>query len=120
MTAGFGEINILCTEIDASLAFYGEGLGLEEIERESAAVRLRFGPITLLLMPYARNPRTVTDYEREATISFDAIVDDVEAAVARLEGLGGRRVVAINGDEGWAVADPDGNIIEVIRAEDSP
>ena len=119
MSAGFGEINILCTDLESSLAFYGDGLGLQEIERESAAVRLRMGPITLLLMPFARHPRTVTDYESEATISFDAIVDDVDGVVKRLESLGGRKVASINGGAGWAVADPDGNIIEVIGVEDS-
>ena len=112
---GFGEINVVCVDLTESLAFYRDALGLPELEREGSAVRLALGPVTLLLLPVAPATRDTRGYPEEATISFDVMVDDLEATVARLEAAGGRRLDEIDDGAGWAVADPDGNPIEVIR-----
>ena len=109
----FGEINVICLDLEASLAYYRDALGLRDLGRENGAARLALGPVTLLLLPVAQAMRDTRDYAQEATISFDVTVDDVEATVARLEAAGGQRLDEIDG-RGWAVADPDGNPIEVL------
>ena len=111
----FGEINVVCVDLAGSLAFYRDALGLPELEREGGAVRLALGPVTLLLAPVAVATRDTRAYPEEATITFDVVVPDLEAAVARLEAAGGQRLDEIDGGAGWAVRDPDGNVIEVIR-----
>ena len=110
----FGEINVVCRDLGTSLAFYRDALGLIEVGREGGAVRLALGPVTLLLLPIAEAMRDTRAYPDEATISFDVIVDDLEATVARLEAGGGQRLDEIDDGAGWAVADPDGNPIEVL------
>ena len=111
---GFGEINVLCTDLERSLGFYRDALGLEELEREAGAVRLRLGPITVLLLPIAASTRKADRYGSESGISFDVVVPDVDAAIEALEAAGGQRIDVIDDGAGWAVADPDGTIIEVI------
>ena len=115
MSATLGDINVVCTDIEESLRFYRDGLGLAEMNREDGAVRLALGGVTLLLLPYADQPRREWDYEVEATISFDILVDDLESAVMALEASGGERTMQLGGGAGWAVRDPDGNVIEVIQ-----
>lgn len=110
-----GDINVFCTDIDRSVAFYRDALGLAEVEREGGAVRLSLGGLGLLLLPFARRARDSADYESEASISFDVIVDDVAATVGRLEDAGGIRLQELGSGLGWAVRDPDGNVIEVLR-----
>ena len=85
-----------------------------DVEREAGAVRLRLGPITALLLPIAASTRKADRYGSESGISFDVVVPDVDAAVEALEAAGGQRIDVIDDGAGWAVADPDGNIIEVI------
>ena len=113
--AGFGDVNVVCVDVERSLAFYRDALGLDEVEREGVAVRLAVGSAYLLLLPFASRPRPSGAYPGEATISFDVVVDDLEATVSRLEEAGGARVVNLDDGQGWAVADPDGNVIEVIQ-----
>ena len=111
----FGEINIICRDLETTLAFYRDGLGLRELEQDGEAVRLDLGPVTLLLLPVAAAGRDTRAYPDEATISFDVVVEDLEATVAQLEAAGGQRLDEIDDGSGWAVADPDGNAIEVLR-----
>lgn len=112
---GFGEVNVVCVDVERSLAFYRDALGLEEVEREGAAIRLSIGGAFLLLLPFAARPPPPGAYPDEATISFDVIVDGLEATVSQLEEAGGVRVADLDDGQGWAVADPDGNVIEVIQ-----
>lgn len=114
MATGFGEINVMSTDLDSALRFYRDTLGLPELEREAGAVRLGLGPITLLVLPFAESASDADGYPGRATISFDVVVEDVDAMVDALEAVGGRRIDVIDDGAGWAVADPDGNIIEVI------
>ena len=111
----FGDVNVVCVDLARSLGFYRDALGLAEVERDGTAVRLAVGGATLLLLPFATKPRRGGAYPDEATISFDVVVADLEATIARLEQAGGARVTELDGGSGWAVADPDGNVIEVIQ-----
>ncbi len=112
----FGDVNIVCVDLGRSLAFYRDALGFPEVAREGAAVRLAVGGATLLLLPFATRPRRSGPYPEEATISFDVVVDELEATVSRLEDAGGARVTKLDEGKGWAVSDPDGNVIEVIES----
>ncbi len=110
-----GDINVVCTDVERSLAFYRDALGLREIEREGGAVRLGLRGGTVLLLPFATVPRRSADYPEEATIAFDVLVDDVATTVAQVERAGGSRVAELGAGLGWAVRDPDGNVIEIIE-----
>ncbi|MDJ0792421.1 MAG: VOC family protein [Acidimicrobiia bacterium] len=113
-----GEINVMCRSIDSSLDFYRDALGLHEVGREGDAVRLSDGAAFVLLLPFAQDPAPDAPYESMVTISFDVLVDDVEATVRSLEAAGGLRAASLGEGEGWAVADPDGNVIEVLPHSD--
>jgi catechol 2,3-dioxygenase-like lactoylglutathione lyase family enzyme len=110
-----GEINVLCCDLDAALGFYRGALGLHEDGREGDAVRLTDGSSFVLLLPFADEPAPEAPYEQTATISFDVEVSDVARTVAALLDAGGRRVAPLGDGDGWAVADPDGNVVEVLE-----
>lgn len=112
--AVLGEINVLCTDLERSLAFYRDALGLAETGREGGAVHLDAGPTSLLLLPFATVPRTAQEYGAEPTVSFDMLVEDADRTVDALVAAGGTRLDSLGGGRGWAVADPDGNVIEVL------
>jgi catechol 2,3-dioxygenase-like lactoylglutathione lyase family enzyme len=111
----FGDVNVVCVDLKRSLAFYRDALGLREVDRDGGAVRLGIGDATVLLLPFATRARPSDAYPEEATISFDVVVDDLEATVSQLEEAGGVRVTKLDEGWGWAVRDPDGNVIEVIQ-----
>ena len=112
--ARIGEINVLCRDIDKALAFYREALGLREEGREGDAVRLTDGDSFVLLLPFADEAASEAPYEHVATISFDVYVADVRRTVGALEEAGGRKLTQLGDGEGWAVADADGNVVEVL------
>ena len=109
-----GEINVLCRDLDSALGFYRDALGLHEDGREGDAVRLTDGSSFVLVLPFADEPAALGPYEHTATISFDVEVPDVARTVAALVDAGGRRLEQLGDEEGWAVADPDGNVVEVM------
>ena len=113
-----GEINVMCRSIDSALGFYRDALGLQEVDREGDTVRLSDGVAFVLLLPFAQDPAPDAPYESISTISFDVLVDDVEATVRSLEAAGGARATSLGDDGGWAVADPDGSVIEVLPRTD--
>lgn len=110
-----GDVNVVCVDLERSLAFYRDALGLGEVGREVSAVHLAVGGAALVLLPFASRTRASGAYAEEATISFDVVVDDLEATILRLEEAGGTRVAKLDEGQGWAVADPDGNVIEIIQ-----
>ena len=113
--ARIGEINVLCRDIDRALAFYRDGLGVREEGREGDAVRLTDGESFVLLLPFADEAASDAPYEEIATISFDVYVPDVQRTVGALEDAGGRKLTQLGDGEGWAVADADGNVVEVLH-----
>jgi catechol 2,3-dioxygenase-like lactoylglutathione lyase family enzyme len=52
-----GEINVVCTDLEAALGFSRDALGLSEADIEDGAVRLDFGRVSLLLLPAAEQRR---------------------------------------------------------------
>lgn len=112
-----GEINIVCTSLDASLRFYVEALGFDEGEHEDEAVRLHCGNQSFLLLPFARQARPQLPYILSPEFSFDLLVDDLEAASKHLEEHGVYFDEPYrDGANSLIIRDPDGMIIEVIQA----
>lgn len=112
-----GEINIVCTSLDASLRFYVETLSFEEGEHEDEAVRLHCGKQSFLLLPFARQARPQLPYILSPEFSFDLMVDDLKAASDHLEEHSVYFEEAYReGADSFIIRDPDGMIIEVIEA----
>lgn len=110
-----GEVNIICTNIDRSLAFYREVLGFRIMEEERGAVRLALGRMVLLLLPVAGHPAPDAPYCSRAEISFDLETDDLDTAAQHF--LTHHVEFAKPwepGADSFVVADPDGLRIEVV------
>ena len=69
------------SDLDRAKEFYGNVLGLEQLWENPASVRFRCGPVSELSV--FRRPGIVTEH---TLAHFE--VDDIEAAVAELEGQG--------------------------------
>ena len=111
----FGEINVVCTDRDRSLAFYRNVLGFEVLEEEGSAVHMRGAGVAFLILPVAREaPPPGNPYPSQATLSFDLVVEDLEAARSYFRDHG----VDYEDREGFfLIRDPDGLPIEIVQAE---
>ena len=88
--AGF-IIDCKCDDLDAAATFWSQALGLpkspEDDPAESAYVRLRKDSEDLHI--------EVQKVDHESRLHLDIESDDIEAEVARLEGLGAKRIARI-------------------------
>ena len=110
-----GETNIVCTNLDRSLAFYRDALGYRVIEEEDGAVRLFLEDHLLLLLPLASNSAFDLPYCERAEMTFDIRTNDLAAAARHLTACD----VAFDkpwnfGDDYLVIKDPDGLRIEVV------
>jgi predicted enzyme related to lactoylglutathione lyase len=102
--------------------FWEAALGWPRVEDDAEGVVLRSpdstdegSPVPDLLLYKVDDPRVVKN-----RLHFDFRPDDQDAEVARLEGLGARRVDIGQGDATWVVlADPEGNEFCVLRSATS-
>ena len=115
-----GETNVICMDLDKSLAFYRDALGYRVVEEEGGAIRLALGGRFLLLLPLASRPAFKSPYCERAEITFDLRSDDLAAAVHHLIGC---NVLFEKpwqpGDDYIVIKDPDGLRIEVVVANKS-
>lgn len=111
-----GEINVICTDLARSRAFYCGLLGFAAVEEEGGcALHCRMGEYRLLLLAVAGSQAVRMKYCEAACISLDLITDDLGAECVRLKAAGveferepdGRMAV---------VRDPDGNCIEIVQS----
>ncbi len=115
-----GEINVICTDIAASLRFYRDVLGFAVIGREGDCYHLDSGGRHVLLLPVAGQPGEGDPYCSVPCVSVDLMVDDIAVAFRHLKGSG----VTFErewkpGARSFLVRDPDGLVWEVIgRAAD--
>jgi glyoxylase I family protein len=134
---GFSHVCVSVSDLERSLAFYRDGLGLRVIfdvelagpgmqaVTGEAGARGRMvgclvpGGVTLELLWFAHRagaapqPRPATGYTNDSLS-----VSDLDAAYAALEARGVRplqRPVAVGGVRMFFVADPDGTAIEIIE-----
>lgn len=110
-----GEINIICFDLERSLAFYRDILGFGLVEREGIACRIRCDNTYFLLLPVAKAQNTHDSYCSKPTISFDLTVDDIEEAYKYLQ----EKDVEFEaewepGSLRFFIRDPDGLVIEII------
>jgi len=113
-----GEINIICTQLDKSLAFYRDVLGYHVVEKDNGAIRLALGAQFLLLLPIASSPAVHSPYGTSAEVSFDLLTTDLAAAVGYLESCN------VKFEKPWqaedpsvVILDPDGLRIEIVASE---
>ena len=110
-----GEINVICTDIAASLRFYRDMLGFAVIGQEGDCYHLDSGGRHVLLLPVAGRSGDDEPYCSVPTISVDLMVDDIAAAFRHLKAGGvsfEREWTA--GARSFLVRDPDGLVWEVI------
>jgi catechol 2,3-dioxygenase-like lactoylglutathione lyase family enzyme len=95
-------------DLTESLRFYGDGVGLQVIQREDWGVVLDAGGVGLHL--HKRDPDHVKE---RVEVTFD--VEDADATVALLTARGAPVLDEVAdrewGDRDGAVADPDGNTV---------
>lgn len=80
MQFNVGEINIICTNLEASLKFYCDVLGFTPTQDADGYYHLQFGGRQYLLLPIAQEKLRETSYGKQAQISMDLYVDDLEQA----------------------------------------
>lgn len=111
-----GEINIICTDLERSLAFYRDVLGFEVLAREPRACHLRCGHVDFLLLALAQSRPPNQPYGQTPEFSVDLLVDDLAAVVAEFNARGVEFVGewAVNATRAF-IRDPDGLVWEVIQ-----
>jgi len=111
-----GEVNVLCASRERSVAFYVGVLGFRFEEEERGAVRLTNGDRRLLLLPVANDLLEVHPYGLQPTISFDLLVDDIEAAHAHLIANNVAIEAPPTKERRYLFCrDPDGLVIEIVE-----
>ena len=112
-----GETKIDCSDLERSLAFYGDVLGFEAVETQGAgAIHMGCGGRPFLLLAVARSPLPRVTYCEIPAISFDLQVSDIEQAIAHFRVLG----VAFEpewqeGSDHVFIRDPNGLVIEILQ-----
>jgi catechol 2,3-dioxygenase-like lactoylglutathione lyase family enzyme len=84
-------IDVLCTDVDAMARFYVEVLGLPLLfPREEDWFAVQAGDVTLYFFPgkgaHPGRPADATDDNPPGLESFSFAVDDLDAAIAELDG----------------------------------
>jgi glyoxylase I family protein len=111
---GIHHVSILVSDMERSVAWYRDTLGLPEVPRPSNFITpvrwFELGEQQLHLIP-SPQPDTISSRH------FALHVDNCRAARETLAGLGVaiQETVPIAGAERFFIADPDGNNIEVIQ-----
>lgn len=114
MTSRISELVIDCHDPERAAAFWCGVLGYRVLERDETAVEIAGEPAApTLLFSRSDDPKTV---KNRLHIDVNATDRDQMEEVARLEGLGARRIDIGQGEPTWVVmADPDGNEFCVLR-----
>lgn len=103
-----GDFVLDVSDLDRSAEFWSQVLGVEAVHRLEPFLWLgsQVEAAPNLVLQRVPEPKTVKNRAH-----LDVHVGDVEAAVARVEELGGSRVreVVEPGYRLWVMADPDGN-----------
>ena len=101
------QVGIDVSDLSRAEAFYSELLGVKRFAAHDNY--LNFEPLPGGLTVYLQQvPEEKTSKTR---VHLDVTVKDMEGSLARVEGLGGKRLGSFReAGEGWTVvADPDGN-----------
>jgi len=110
-----GEINILCSNLEASLRFYVDILGFTPTTDAEGFYHLQFAGNQYLLLPIAARVDNPAPYGSVPQFSMDLLADDLGAAYAYFKARG--VTFAKEWTEGAAmfvIRDPDGLPWEVV------
>lgn len=121
-----GDIHVYVSDFTLALRFWADGLGLEIAEQEvsthAAYARLDFpdgGSSLRLIGPVEPwDPDLRPDPDVYPGVRFDVTTSDFDATLARLLEHGGRQVGEVesyNELRCVTVADPDGNVFELLE-----
>ena len=110
-----GEINVICSDIGESLAFYRDILGFSVVEQEGDAWHLACAGRSVLLLPVAAQRSGPLPYCSVPVVSVDLMVEDLAAAHRHFKAHN----VAFEHDwtpgaRSFHIRDPDGIVWEVI------
>lgn len=112
-----GEINVICTSLQRSLAFYRDVLGFEPVRQEGAGWHMRNGNVRFLLLGVAANPQPVIRYCQQPEFSVDLLVDDLQDALRHFRKHKVQPMDDFDPDQDrFFVRDPDGLVFEIIQA----
>jgi catechol-2,3-dioxygenase len=115
-----GEINVICSDIERSMHFYHEILGLDLVGREGRARRLCSDRTSILLLPTAVRPKAQEIYTEVPAISFDLVVKDLKSAYRHLYEGGVELDSPFDPfSRSFHVRDPDGLILEIVETDAS-
>lgn len=112
-----GEVNIICTNLEKSLAFYRDILGFTPMIDEDGFYHMQCGTLQFLLLPVAKQSVTLAEYTAIAQFSVDLIVDDLKAAYQYFREY--HVTFAMDWHEGatmFVIRDPDGLPWEIVQA----
>ncbi|MBT3233237.1 MAG: VOC family protein [Calditrichaeota bacterium] len=110
-----GELNIICSDIERSMAFYHDLLGFEVISEEEGAWHMKCGEVPFLLLPMAKITPERKPYCQEPSVSFDLLVEDAKAAFDffKEHSVEFEMELEPNGSY-FFIRDPDGLVIEIV------
>ena len=114
MVLRVGWVAIDCADPAELSKFWAEALGYEVAYQDESEVLLGKKNSAAAKLIFLKVPESKTQKNR---LHLDLRPDDQAAEVARLEGLGAKKVDIGQGDVTWVVmADPEGNEFCVLRA----
>ncbi len=110
-----GEINIICTDLEASLKFYRDVLGFTPTQDDEGFYHMQFAGRQYLLLPTAKKLLPAGEYETVAQFSMDLNVDDLEAAYKYFQGHNVEFAMEWKtGSSMFVIRDPDGLHWEIV------
>lgn len=110
-----GEINIICTDVEASLKFYRDILGFTSTQDEDGFYHMQFGGRQYLLLPTARKTLPTDEYETVAQFSMDLNVEDIESAYKYFQEHDIEFAMKwTDGSRMFVIRDPDGLHWEIV------
>lgn len=114
--ATIGEINIVCSSIEASLAFYRDVLGFKQLSEDQGCWHMSFNGVPFLLLPFAQPNNERPVYMSVPAISIDLVVADLGVARSFLSSKN-VEIIDDSQDEGcFFIRDPDGLVLEIVQA----
>lgn len=120
ITRGVHHVSLCSRDLARARAFYGELLGLPEIERPALGIPgvwYQAGPVQLHVIVTAGSEDHASQSLTPLANHIAFAIDDYEGVAQRLEQTG-HAVVGLGADAGQLfLHDPDGNTIELIRAD---